>query len=109
MVIDLALCKRLRFYHATNWYMYKLESVLSNETCKILRDLGIQMDHRIPAKRLDQKLIKKKRTCQVDFDVQANHKVKIKESENIDKFIDLAIKNLWMVILIVVGALRTFP
>ena len=52
--------------------MHKLESVLNNETCKILRDFRIQMDHRIPAKRLHEKLIKKKkRTCQVDFNVQA--------------------------------------
>ena len=30
--------KRLKFYHAEKWYIYKAESVLLNETHKILWD-----------------------------------------------------------------------
>ena len=59
---------------------------------------------------------KKKRTCQlVDFAVPADHRVKRKENEKMDKYLDLAreLKKLWnmkvKVIPIVVGALGTVP
>ena len=54
--------------------MHKPESVLKNETHKILWDFEIKTDHLIPAKRLDLVLInKKERTCQlVDFAVPAD-------------------------------------
>ena len=50
-----------------------------------------------------------------DFDNPMNRRVKIKENEEIDKYLDLAkeLKKLWnmklVVILIVVGALETIP
>ena len=57
-----------------------------------------------------------KRTCHlVEFTVPVDHRVKIKESEKIHKYLDLArgLKNLWnmkmMVIPIVIGALKTVP
>ena len=91
-VIHWELCKKLNFDHTTKWYMHKPESVLENETHKILWDYEIQTDHLIPARRPDLVLInKKKRTCQlVDFAVPADHRVKLKESEKIDKYLDLA-------------------
>ena len=62
---------------------------------------------------------KKKKTCHlVDFAVPADHRVKIKEREKIDKFADLdrklkKTKKLWIlrvtVIPIVVSALGTVP
>ena len=49
----------------------------------------------------------------VDFAVLADHRVKIKESQERDKYLDLVKKRLWdtkvTVIPIVVGALRTIP
>ena len=51
--------------------------------------------------------------CQVDFAVPADHRVKIKEGEKIDKYLDLAreLEKLWnmkvMLISIVVGVLGT--
>ena len=55
---------------------------------------------------------KKKRTCKiVDFAVPTDHRVKLKENEMKDKYLDLAreLKNLWnmkvMVMPIVIGAL----
>ena len=56
----------------------------------------------------------KKRTCHiVDFAFLADYRVKIKESEKRDKYLDLAreLKNLWkvMVISVVIGALGTIP
>ena len=71
--------------------MHKPESVLQNETHKILRDLKIQTAHLILARRPDLVMIKKKkkkrrkkeekkRTCgKVDFTAPVNHTLKIKQ------------------------------
>ena len=99
--------------------MHKSESVLSNETHKIIWDFEIKTDHPIPARRPDLVLInkkkkKEKRTCQL-VDFPANHRVKMKENEKMDKYLDLAreLKKLWNmkvnVIPIVVGALEIVP
>ena len=64
--------------------------------------------------RPDNNQWKKKRTCRIaDFAVPADHRVKFKESEKKDKYLDLAweLKKLWnmkvTVISIVIGALGT--
>ena len=97
--------------------MHKPESFLENETHKIIWDFEVQTDHLIPARRPDLVLIDKKRkTCHlVDFAVPADHRVKMKEREKIDKYLDLAreLRKLWnmrvKVIPIVIGALGTIP
>ena len=76
--------------------MHKPESVLENETHKILWDFEIKTDHLIPARRPDLVFInkkkkkekrKKKRTCQlVNFAVPADHRVKLKENEMMAKY-----------------------
>ena len=60
--------------------MYKPESVIENETYKIILDLEIQTNHPIPSGRSDIVFInKKKRTSHlVDFAVPANYIVKIR-------------------------------
>ena len=79
-------------------------------------DFNIQMDHLIPARRPDLIIInkKKKRTCKiVDFAVPADHRIKLKECEKKDKYVDLAweLKKLWnmqvTIIPIVIGAFGT--
>ena len=74
------------------WYMYNPAPVLENGTHKLLWDFGIQTDHLISAGRPDLIIInKKKRTCKiVDFAVPADHRIKLKESEKIGKYYDLA-------------------
>ena len=92
--------------------------VLENDLHKLLWDFNIQTDHLIPARRLDQIIIykkkKKKRICKiVNFAVPANHRVKLKECEKKDKYLDLAreLKKLWnmqvTIIPIVIGAFGT--
>ena len=63
--------------------MHKLKPVLENKTNKILWDFVIQVDHLIPARIPDLVIInqQKRICCLVDFDVPADHYVKIKESE----------------------------
>ena len=77
-MIHWELCKKLKFDHANNWYMHNPESVLKNETHKLLTDFKIQTDHLISARRPDLIIVnKKKRTCRiVDFAVAADHSIK---------------------------------
>ena len=91
--------------------------VLENATHKLLWDFNKQTDHLIPARRPDLIIInkkKKKRTSKiVDSAVPADHRIKLKECEKRDKYLDLAreLKKLWNVqvtiIPIVIGAFGT--
>ena len=68
--------------------MHSQPSVLENETHKIIWDFEEQMDHLISARRPDLIIIskKKKKTCRiVDFAVQADHRVKLKETQKKDR------------------------
>ena len=100
--------------------MHNQESVLENETHKLLWDFEIQTKHQILARRPNLAMInkkkKKKRTSKfVDFAVLADHRLKLKENEIKDKYLDLAreLKKLWnmkvRIVPIVIGALGTVP
>ena len=85
------LGQKLKFEQTNKWNMQNLESVLENETHKILWDLEIQMDHLISAWRPDLMIVNKKRTSRlVDFAVPADHWVKLKESKKRDRYLDPA-------------------
>ena len=47
--------------HTNKWYVHNLESVLENETYKILWDFEINMDHLITARQPDIVIINKKK------------------------------------------------
>ena len=96
--------------------MHNPAPVLENATHKLLWDFSIQTDHLIPARRPDHIIInnKKKRICRiVDFAVSADHRIKLKECEKKDRYLDLAreLKKLWnmhlTIIPIVIGAFGT--
>ena len=114
-VIHWEMCKKFKFDHMNKWYMLNPAPVLENATHKLLWDFNIQTDHLIPARRPDLLIInKKKRTCKiVDFAVPADHRIKLKECEKKDKYLDLAreMKKLWnmqaTIITIVIGAFGT--
>ena len=104
------LCKKFKFNHTNKRYMHNPESVLENKTRKILWDFEIQTDHLISARWPDQVIVNKKKCVCVcvcvwererererervyrilDFAVPAYHRVKLKESEKRDKYLDLA-------------------
>ena len=94
--------------------MHNPESVLENETHKLLWDFKTQTDHPILARQPDLVIInKEKRTCQiVNFGFPDDHRVKLKESKK-DKCLNLAreLKKLWnmkvTVIPILIDALGT--
>ena len=95
--------------------MHNPAPVLKNDSHKLLWDINIQTDHLIPARRPDLIIINiKKRTCKiVDFAVPADYRIKLKECEKKDKYLDLAreLKKLWnmqvTIIPIVIGAFGT--
>ena len=95
--------------------MHNPAPVLENNTHKILWDFDIRTDHIISARRPDLIIINKtKRTYKiVDFAVPTDHRIKLKEFEKKDKYLDLAreLKKLWntqvTIIPIVIGAFGT--
>ena len=73
--------------------MHNPASVLEKDTHKLLWDFDIQTDHLISARRLDFIIIKKKKKFFfkiVDFAVPADHRIKLKECEKKNKYLDLA-------------------
>ena len=98
------------------WVMHNPASVLENDIQKLLWDLGIHMDHLNSARRRELIIInkKKKRISKiVDFAVSSDHRIKLKECEKKDKYLDLAreLKKLWnmkvTIIPIVIGVFGT--
>ena len=74
--------------------MHNPAPVQENDTHKLLWDFDIHTDHLISARRpyliIINKKKKKKKTCQiVDFAVPADHRIKLKECEKKDKYLDL--------------------
>ena len=72
--------------------MHNPAPVLENDTHKLLWDFDIHTDHLISARGPDLIIINKKtRICKiVDFAVPADHRIKLKECEKRDKYLDLA-------------------
>ena len=60
-VIHWELCKKFKFDHTNKWYMHNPESVLENETDKILWDFEIQTDRLISARQPDLVTVNKNR------------------------------------------------
>ena len=79
--------------------MHNPEYALENETHELLWNFKIQTDHLISAKRPDLVTVnKEKGTYRIeDFAVLADNRVKLKERENKNKYLDLAreLKKLW--------------
>ena len=72
--------------------MHNPALVLENDTHKLLRDFDIHTNPLISARRPDLIIInKKKRICKiVNVVVPADHRIKLKECEKKDKYLDLA-------------------
>ena len=72
--------------------MHNPAPVLENDTHKFLWDFDMHTDHLISARRPDLKIINKKmRICKiVEFAFPADHRIKLKECEKRDKYLDLA-------------------
>ena len=101
-VIHREMCKKFKFDHTNKWYMHNPAAVLENKPHELIWDFDIQMYHLISTRRANliiinnnnnnnKKMKKKERIRKiVDFAVPANHRIKLKESEKKDKYLDLA-------------------
>ena len=92
-VIHWEMCKKFKFDYTNKWYMHNPAPVLENATHKLLWAFDIHTDHLISTRRAELVIINniKKRTCKiVDFAVPADHRIKLKECEKKDKYLDLA-------------------
>ena len=116
-VIHWEMFMKSKFDHANKWYMHNPALVRENDRHKLLWDFEIHTDHLISARRPDLIIInkkKKKRICKiVDFSVQVDHRIKLKEREKKNKYLDFArdLKNLWSmkvtILPIVIGTFGT--
>ena len=116
-VIYWELCKKFKFESTNKWYMHNPESVLENETHKVLCDFEIKTDHLISARRLDIVLVnnnnKIENLANGGLWRSGRPQIQIKGREKKDKYLYLAweLKKLWnmkvTVIPIVIGALGT--
>ena len=77
--------------------MHNPAPVLENYTHKLLWDFNIQTDHLIPARRPDLIIINKKKKKEKKENLQnsrlccpADHRIKLKECEKKDKYLNLA-------------------
>ena len=90
--------------------MLNTAPVVENDTHKLLRNFNIQTDHPIPARRPDLIIInEKKKICKiVDFAVQAENRINLKECAKKDKYIDVAreVKKLWNMKVTIVPIVR---
>ena len=89
-VIHWEMCKKFRFNHTNKWYMHNPSSpVLENDTHKLLWDFDIPNLGQKTRPYNNQQ--RKKNTFKiVDFAVPADHRIKLKECEKRDKYLDLA-------------------
>ena len=71
--------------------MHNSETVLENETQKVLWDFEIQTDHLISTTRTNLVIVNKKKKQRtfgmVDFAAQTDHRINLKESKKIDKYL----------------------
>ena len=77
--------KKLKFDHMNKWYMHNQEFTLENEILELLWNFEIQTDHLILARWSHLVIVNKKKKENLAY-----HKVKFKESEKKDKYLDLA-------------------
>ena len=84
-------CKKFKFDPTNEWYTHNPEPVLENDTHKLLRDFDISTDHISPKTRSYNNQEKKKKICKiVEFFLPADHRIKLKECEKKDIYLDLA-------------------
>ena len=109
-VIHWEMCKKFKFDHTNKWYVHNTVTVLENNTLwRTDRSPNLGQKPR-PYNNNNNK----RRICKIiDFAVPVDHKIKLKECEKKDKYLDLAreLKNLWnmkvMIVLIVIGVFGT--
>ena len=108
------LCGKLLFENGEKWYEHEPDTVLENESYKILWDMNLQCDYVIQARRPDIVVIDKKEKCAkiIDVAIPGDTRISDKEQEKIDKYQNIRreIQRIWklnkvVVVPIVIGTL----
>ena len=108
------LCKKFKFDHTNKWYMHNKTSTLENDTQTPTGFWYTNGSPNLGQKTRPYRNRQKKRTCRIeDFAVPADDRVKLKESEKKDKYVDFELKKPWNRKVtstpIVIGSLDTVP
>ena len=112
------LCKRHEIEHQEKWYDHIPDSVVENDSVKLLWDIHIQCDNVIEARRSGIVVLatKERFSIIVDIAVPADRRVEEKEQEKVGKYQDLKteIGRMWgirkvQVVPAVIGALGSVP
>ena len=94
------LCKKHNLERNEKWYGHCLEGVVEDDDVKLIRDINIQCDHVIKARRPDLILVDKKaKSCFiVDVAIPGDCKIHEKETKKIEKYQNLKrkLKRLWL-------------
>ena len=113
-MIHWELFEKFKFDQTNKWYWHNPKSVLENDTKTPLGFWDTNGLLSLGQTTKPYNYQPKKGTCKImDFAVQTDHSVKLKESEKKDKYLDLTreLKKLWNIkvkfIPIVIGALGT--
>ena len=113
-VIHWEICKKFKFHYTNKWYMHNPAPVLENDTHKLLWDFDIHGSPNLSQKSRPNNKQQKMKICKiVDFAVPTNYRIKLKECEKKDNYLDIAreLRKLWnmkvTIILIVIGAFST--
>ena len=113
-IIHLELCERYDLAQGVKWYNHQPESVIENESVRILWDFNIQTDHYIEHRRPDILVFEKdsRRCFIIDIASPGDKRVVEKEQEKIEHYSDLKreLKKIWKcshieIVPIIVGAL----
>ena len=117
-MIHWGLWKKFKSDSTYKWDMHSPESILENETHKLLWDYEIQTNHLFLTRRPDLLIVNKQRKREhaelVDFAIPPDHGIKLKENEKRDKYLDFTRElKKWnmkvIVIPVVIGVLGTIP
>ena len=116
-VINWEMCQKFKSDHTNKWYMHNPAFILENDAHKLLWDFDITDGSLNLVQKTrpynNQQQQKKRISKIVNFAVPAVHRIKVKESEKKDKYLDLAreLKKLWnmkvTIIPIVIGTFGT--
>ena len=94
LYVHWCLCRKYGLEIADKWYEQVPGKVWEHENIKILSDFSIQTDHQLVLEHNRPDLVKvdkQQAVCQIiDVAVPGDARVELKETENIDKYQDLA-------------------
>ena len=91
------ICKKNELEHSEKWYEHAPEGAVENEEIKVPRDINIQCDNPIEARRPDLIVTDKKEQKEIIIDIAVSADVRVEEKEKVEKYQDLRkeIRRLW--------------